>query len=155
MAYHSSVLSQLLKLLPRHEFEKQANGCDGQRRSDALSRWSQFVALSIGQLGGRRSLRDIEATLRSQGRHRYHLGSQSISRSALSRANEQLDYRFYEDLFQSLYQRCTSNRRSHVPLQEQAFFSGCLTDRCVDESVSMGQLRAPEVGLQVTPWAGP
>ena len=113
MAYHSSVLSQFLKLLPRLEFEKQANACDGRRRSDALSRWSQFVALSIGQLGGRRSLRDIEATIRSQGQHRYHLGSQSISRSALGRVNEQLDYRFYEGLFQSLYQRCLSNRRSH------------------------------------------
>ena len=113
MAYHSSVLSQLLKLLPRHEFEQQANRVDGKRRSDAMSRWSQFVALIIGQLGGRRSLRDIEATVRSQRHHRYHLGSQSISRSALGRANEQLDYRFYEGLFQSLYQRCMSNRRSH------------------------------------------
>jgi putative transposase len=101
MAYNSSVLSQLLKLLPRHEFEKQANDCDGKRRSDALSRWSQFVALSIGQLAGRSSLRDIEATVRSQRHHRYHLGSQSISRSALSRANEQLDYRFFEGLFES------------------------------------------------------
>ena len=70
-------------LLPRHEFEKQASRIDGQRRSDALSRWSQFVALTIGQLGGRRSLRDIEATVQSQKHHRYHLGSQSISRSAL------------------------------------------------------------------------
>ena len=37
MAYNNSVLSQLLKLLPRHEFEKQASHYDGQRRSDALS----------------------------------------------------------------------------------------------------------------------
>ena len=63
MVYNNSVLSQLLKLIPRHEFEKQANRYDGKRRSDAWSRWSQFVALSIGQLGGRRSLRDIEATI--------------------------------------------------------------------------------------------
>ena len=75
MAYNNSVLSQLLKLLPRHEFERLANCYDGKRRSDALSRWSQFVALTIGQLGGRRSLRDIESTIHSQGRHRYHLGS--------------------------------------------------------------------------------
>lgn len=69
MAHNSRVLSQLLKLLPRHEFEQQANRVDGKRRSDALSRWSQFVALTIGQLGGRRSLRDIEATVRSQRHH--------------------------------------------------------------------------------------
>lgn len=113
MAYHSSVLSQLLKLLPRHEFEKQANRIDGRRRSNALSRWSQFFALTVGQLGGRRSLRDIEATVQSQRQHRYHLGSQSISRSALGRANEQLHYRFYDELFQSLYRRCMNGTRRH------------------------------------------
>jgi putative transposase len=139
MAYHSSVLSQLLKLLPRHEFEKQANLLDGQRRSDALSRWSQFVALSIGQLGGRCSLRDIEATVRSQGRHRYHLGSQSISRSALGRANEQLDYRFFEGLFQSLYQRCMRNRRSHGFRFKNKLFS-------LDASLL-------DVSMKVFPWA--
>jgi len=139
MAYHDSVLSQLLKLVPRLEFEKQANRCDGQRRSDALSRWSQFVALTIGQLGGRRSLRDIEATARSQRHHRYHLGNQSISRSALGRANEKLDYRFYEGLFQSLYQLCMSNRRRHGFRFKNKLFS-------LDASLI-------DVSMKVFPWA--
>ena len=139
MAYNSSVLSQLLKLLPRHEFEKQANRYDGKRRSDALSRWSQLVALAIGQLGGRRSLRDIEATVQSQGHHRYHLGSQSISRSALSRANEQLDYRFFEGLFQNLYQRCISKRRHHGFRFRNKLFS-------LDASLI-------DVSMKVFPWA--
>jgi putative transposase len=139
MAYNSSVLSQLLKLLPRHEFEKQANDCDGKRRSDALSRWSQFVALSIGQLAGRSSLRDIEATVRSQRHHRYHLGSQSISRSALSRANEQLDYRFFEGLFESLYQRCLSDKRRHGLRFKNKLFS-------LDASLI-------DVSMKVFPWA--
>ena len=138
MAYNSSVLSQLLKSLPRHEFEKLANGCDGRRRSDALTRWSQFVALAIGQLAGRRSLRDIEATLLSQGQHRYHLGSQSVSKSALSRANERLDYRFYESLFQRLYQRCLSNRRSHGFRFKNKLFS-------LDASLL-------DVSMKVFPW---
>jgi putative transposase len=126
-------------LLPRHEFEKQANGVDGKRRSDALSRWSQFVALTIGQLGGRRSLRDIEATLQSQGHHRYHLGSQSISRSALGRANENLDYRFYDGLFKRLYQRCVSHRRSHGFRFRNKLFS-------LDTSLI-------DVSMKVFPWA--
>lgn len=139
MAYNNSVLSQLLKLLPRHEFETQANRYDGKRRSDALSRWSQFVALTIGQLGGRRSLRDIEATIHSQGRHRYHLGSQTISRSGLSRANEQLDYRFFEGLFQSLYQRCAHSQRSHGFRFKNKLFS-------LDASLI-------DVSMKVFPWA--
>jgi putative transposase len=100
-------------MLPRHEFEKLANQHDGKRRSDALSRWSQFVALAVGHLGGRDSLRDIEATLQAQLQHRYHLGTQSISRSALGRANEKLDYQFFASLFGKLYQRCTQHSPRH------------------------------------------
>ena len=139
MAYHDSVLSQVLKLLPRHEFECHSNRHDGRRRSDALSRRSQFVALTIGHLGGRSSLRDIEATVRSQNHHRYHLGSQSISRSALGRANEQLDYRFYADLFQTLYKRCTGNIRSHGFRFKNKLFS-------LDASLI-------EVSMKIFPWA--
>jgi Transposase DDE domain/Domain of unknown function (DUF4372) len=113
LAFHNTVLSQLLKMLPRHEFEKLANAHDGRRRSDALSRWSQFVALSVGHLGGRTSLRDIEATLHTQPQQGYHLGSPSISRSALGRANERLDYGFYESLFATLYARCTCHAPRH------------------------------------------
>ena len=113
MAYHNTTLSQILKMVPRLEFERLGNQHDGRRRSDALTRWSQFVALSVGQFAGRTSLRDIEATLQSKSQHRYHLGSQSVSRSALGRANEKLDYSFYASLFQTLYQRCTQHAPRH------------------------------------------
>jgi len=113
LAFNNTVLSQLLKMLPRHEFERLANAHEGKRRSDALSRWSQFVALAVGHLGGRTSLRDIETTLQSQSQHRYHLGSQPVSKSALGRANERLDYRFFEGLFETLYQRCTPKAPGH------------------------------------------
>ena len=106
MAYHSTVLSQLLKIVPRLEFEQSANRHDGKRRSDALSRWSQFVALVLGQLGHRHSLRDIESALTSQASQHYHLNIGSVSRSALARANEKLDPDFYQKLFYRLYGRC-------------------------------------------------
>lgn len=113
MGYHSTTFAQILKMVPRLEFERLGNQHDGRRRSDALSRWSQFVALSVGQLAGRTSLRDIESTLQRQPQHRYHLGSQPVSRSALGRANEALDYAFYSSLFQKLYQRCAHRAPRH------------------------------------------
>ncbi len=100
-------------MVPRLEFERLGNQHDGRRRSDALSRWSQFVALSVGQLAGRTSLRDIEATLQSQSKQHYHLGTQSVSRSALGRANETLDYAFFLSLFKVLYQRCCQHTPRH------------------------------------------
>ena len=63
MAHHNTVFSQILKLMPRHEFSNLAKQHDGPRRSDAMSRWTQFVALATAQLTGRASLRDIESTL--------------------------------------------------------------------------------------------
>ena len=113
MAYSNTVLSQLLKLVPRHEIERLAIQHDGKRRSDALSRWSQFVALLTGHLASRRSLRDIEAMLQTQSHQKYHLGTQSVSRSALGRADEQLDYELFSSLFAALYRRCTQHQPRH------------------------------------------
>lgn len=91
MAHCNTVLSQMLNMIPRHEFEKLANTVDGKVRSTAVSRWSQFVALTVGQLNGRQSLRDIESCLSTQQHLHYHLGTQAVSKSALARANEQRD----------------------------------------------------------------
>ena len=110
MAYHPTVLSQLIQSVPRLEFEKLAQAHDGARRSDALSRWSQFIALAVGHLGQRHSLRDIEATLASDPKLNYHLGSRAVSRSALARANENLSADFYRDLFSKLYDRLQTMR---------------------------------------------
>lgn len=113
MAHHNTVFSQLLNHVPRHEFEKLANQHDGRRRSDALSRWSQFVAMATAHLTGRNSLRDIQDTVNSQYRHHYHLATQPVSKSALSRVNEGLDHQFYHALFGRLYQRCMQHSPRH------------------------------------------
>ena len=83
MAHCNTVLSQLIKLIPRHEFERLANQVDGQVRNTALGRWSQFLALTVGQLSGRQSLRDIESCLSSQAHCQYHLGMQPTTKGAL------------------------------------------------------------------------
>ncbi len=113
MAYVNTILSQILQLLPRHEFERLANHHDSKRRTDAFKRWTQFVAMSVNHSAGRSSLRDIEPTLVSQKHLRYHLGSHSVSRSALSRANQQLPADFYQTLFSTLYQRCAKRLPGH------------------------------------------
>lgn len=123
MAHCNTVLSQMLKMIPRHEFEKLANAVDGKVRSTAMSRWSQFMALTVGQLSGRSSLRDIESCLSSQHHLHYHLGSQPVSKSALGRANEQRDAMFYAGLFKVLYQRCTQQAPQHGFRFKQKLFS--------------------------------
>ena len=113
MSHHNTILSQILQQVPRHEFKRLAKEHDGKRRCDAMSRWSQFVAMTVAQLSGRSSLRDIESAIASQKQISYHLGSGPIRRSALGRANQNLDFRFYEALFSKLYALCQNHSGKH------------------------------------------
>ena len=71
-----------------------------------MSRWSQFVALSLAQYAGRSSLRDIVCNLSAQTAKLYHLGSARVTRSSLARVNENQPYTLYEALFHKLLSRC-------------------------------------------------
>ncbi len=51
MAHSTTVFRQLLDLLPRHEFEAEAQQHQEGQRLRVMSRWAQFVALGLGQLG--------------------------------------------------------------------------------------------------------
>ncbi|MBQ0808576.1 MAG: IS4 family transposase [Porticoccus sp.] len=123
MAHHNTLFSQILKLVPRHQFSALAKQHDGQRRSDAMSRWTQFIAMATAQLTGRSSLRDIESTLASQKHLKYHLGSGSIKRTTLSRVNKTLSSSFFEELFGKLYARCQNGSPSHKFRFKKKLFS--------------------------------
>ena len=66
MAQHNTVFSQLLKFVSRHEFEGLAKQHHCSQKLRATSRWSQFVALRLGQLSGRHSSQDIESNMKAQ-----------------------------------------------------------------------------------------
>jgi hypothetical protein len=80
MAHNNTVFSQLLKLISRHEFETLAIQHHSGRSFRTASRWSQFVTLSLAQLTGRNSLRDIVENMSAQAHRLYHLGSATLSR---------------------------------------------------------------------------
>ncbi len=113
MAHHNTVFAQLLKLVPRHQFETLAKHHHVGRKFRKTSRWSQFVALAMGQLSGRHSLRDVIANATAQSSCWYHLGARRITRSTLARVNEQQPHEFYESLFGTLYRRCRPRAPGH------------------------------------------
>ena len=113
MAHCNTILSQILKLVPRHEFEVLANRHHCGRSFRRASRWSQFVTMAMAQLAGRNSLRDIVENMSSQAHRLYHLGSAKLSRSTLSRINEDKPYALYEALFGRLVSRCQGKAPAH------------------------------------------
>ena len=78
-----------------------------------MSRWAQFVALGLGQLASRQSLRDIVSNLRAQPAKLYHLGVPTVSRSSLARVNAEQPYTLYEALFGRLLSRCQQRAPGH------------------------------------------
>ncbi len=113
MAHCNTILSQILKLVPRHEFETLAIRHHSGRSFRTASRWSQFVTMATAQLSGRISLRDIVDNISSQAHRLYHLGSAKLSRSNLSRINEDKPYALYEALFGKLLSRCQGKAPGH------------------------------------------
>ena len=113
MAHCNTVLSQILKIVPRHEFEQLAKQHHTGRSFRKASRWSQYVAMTIGQLSGRCSLRDIVENLSAQSHRLYHLGSRDLKRTTLARINEEKPYGLYEALFGKLLERCMARPRNH------------------------------------------
>ena len=113
MAHCNTIFSQILRLVPRHEFETLARQHHSGRSFRTASRWSQFVTLAMAQLAGRISLRDIVDNVAAQAHRLYHLGSARVSRSNLSRINEDKPYSLYEALFGKLLNRCQGTAPGH------------------------------------------
>ncbi len=113
MAHCNTIFAQILKLVPRHEFEILAKQHHSGRSFRTASRWSQFVTLTMAQLSGRSSLRDIIDNVSAQAHRLYHLGSVKLSRSNLSRINEDKPCSLYEGLFAKLLSRCKGMTPGH------------------------------------------
>jgi len=73
LAHHNTVFSQVLKLIPRHEFESLARKHHQGQKLRKMTRWSQFVSLGLAQLAGRASLRGVVSNLKAQAGKLYHL----------------------------------------------------------------------------------
>jgi hypothetical protein len=113
LAHHNTVFSQLLKLVPRHEFETLANRHHDGRKLRKMTRWSQFIAMTLAQLSGRSSLRDVVSNLSAQTAKLYHLGATIVSRSSLARVNEKQPYTLYEQLAGKLLIQCQGRAPRH------------------------------------------
>ncbi len=71
------------------------------------------MTMMMAQLSGRSSLRDIVENVSAQAHRLYHLGSVKLSRSNLSRINENKPYTLYAALFEKLLKRCQGVAPGH------------------------------------------
>lgn len=105
MRFQDTVLSSLLKVIPRGQFARLVAAHGSDRAVRRLTSWSQLVALLVAQLGHCRSLRELEALLASQPGSHYHLGIGRVCRSTLATANSRRPAALFEALFGCLLER--------------------------------------------------
>src|SRR5207253_10695950 len=99
------MFSQILKLVPRVDFERLVQKTGAERGAKGLSSWSQFVAMLFCQLGRAHSLRGIEGGLKSCEGKLSHLGIEATSRSSLSYANAHGRWQVFDLVCYELVQR--------------------------------------------------
>lgn len=98
MRYQSTVLGQLLKALPRGQFERIAEHHHRGRAKRTLTYWGHLVTMVMAQLSGARGLRELELV---QGHHPGvlpHLGLAKVARSTLSDANADRPIGLFEEV---------------------------------------------------------
>ena len=113
MAHCNTILNQIAAFLPRHEFEKLAKTYHHGQKFRSFSRWSQFMAMMMAQITGRKSLRDIESNLLAQGSRCYHLGAKPTSRATLARVNERQPFDLYREFFFKILEKCRCSAPKH------------------------------------------
>ena len=92
------VLSQLLDFLDRNHFNYLVRKYDGDKYVKNFTCYNQLAVLMYGQLSGRESLRDIVLATQAHSSKAFHLGfGKNVTRSNLSKANNNRDYRIFED----------------------------------------------------------
>ena len=93
------VFAQLLELLDYDKFRHLVDKYGGNRYVKHLTCWNQLLALMFGQLSNRESLRDVIVALEAHRSKCFHLGlgRKPIAKTTLATANQNRDYRIFEE----------------------------------------------------------
>ncbi len=93
------VFSQLIAFLDRNHFNYLTRKYDGNKYVKHLTCWNQLLALMFGQLCNRESLRDVIVALEAHRSKCFHLGlgRKPIAKTTLATANQNRDYRIFEE----------------------------------------------------------
>ena len=92
------VFAQMVGFLDNFKFLRIVKKYDGNHYVNHFTCWNQLLTLMFGQLCNRESLRDLIVALNAHQEKCYHLGvGKHVTRSNLAKANENRDYRIFED----------------------------------------------------------
>jgi hypothetical protein len=157
------ILSQVLDLVDRKTLTRLVDRYDAESRVRHFGCRQQLICMAFAQLTWREGLRDIATCLNARPEALYHLGfREPVAKSTLADANEQRDWRLWEDLARGLMRQARllyAGEDLGLELENTVYALDCLGFA----SPSRAALRAgdlPAVGsttidlsLTLFPWA--
>lgn len=137
------MFSQLMTFISHNDFNSCVTRYKGDFKTKDFTCWKQFLCMTFGQLTHRESLSDTILCLAANKEKLYHLGiGRSISKSTLSKANENRNWRIYFDFALLLIAQAkklyADENLLDVPLKQNVF--------AVDATVV-------DLCLSIFPWA--
>ena len=109
------VFAQIVEFLNQDKFRRIVTKYQGDRYIKHYSTWNQLLTLIFGQLSRSSSLRDCVLALQAHRSKLYHLGvGKTVTRSNLSKANEQRDYHIFEDFAYYMIAEARRKRASDI-----------------------------------------
>ena len=100
------VLSQVLDLVHWQTLSRLVQRYDAESKVRHFGCRQQLICMAFAQLTWREGLRDIATCLNARGEALYHLGfREKVAKSTLADANEQRDWRLWEDLAKGLMRK--------------------------------------------------
>lgn len=122
------VFAQLTAFLNRTQFNNYVRKYDGNRYVKYFTCWNQLLAMMFGQLSNRESLRDLIVSFEAHRAKQYHLGlgREPIAKTTLASANQNRDYRIFEDFaFYMMREACEKRATDilDIPGKKYAFDS--------------------------------
>jgi hypothetical protein len=109
------VFAQLISFLNEDKFRRIVKKYQGNKYVKHFTCWNQLLALMFGQLSNRESLRDLIVALDAHHSKCYHLGmGKNVSKSSLSRANQERDYRIFEEFAYFLVSEARQKRAVNI-----------------------------------------
>src|ERR1700760_3854125 len=112
--HQNIVFYGLLKHVPWQLLDKLVEQYDAEPDSRGLKTKAHLIAMLYGQLCGARGLREIETGLRSHAGKLYHLGGETMSRSALSTANASRPVEVFAGVLSALMDRLQRGYRRKI-----------------------------------------
>lgn len=98
MNHGKYVFSQLVEFLPQRVFDRLVAKHNGNKNIKHFTCWNQLLCMLFGQLSSRESLRDLITVIEAHQSKSYHLGfGKSVTRSNLSKTNENRNYKIFEE----------------------------------------------------------